>query len=254
MTALSQDNVVDLVVSEIEAMVAVCRSVDPSTPVPTCPEWDVAELIRHVGRVHRWAATMVERSSQERLGREDMDWSVPDDPTKLPDWLAEGADFVASRFRAADPSTPMWAWGWPKTAGFWPRRMVHETGVHRADAEFAAGRTPDFDPEVAADGVDELLDNLPHAVYFAPSVAELRGSGETLAFVAPDVDAAWRIELGAEGFSWVRASSADGADATLAPPSAGELLLTVYGRRPVEPGEVTGDRSILDRWITNSSI
>ena len=254
MTTVSQDNVVDLVVSEIETMVAVCRSVDPSTPVPTCPEWDVAELIRHVGRVHRWAATMVERSSQERLGREDMDWSVPDDPTKLPDWLAEGAEFVASRFRAADPSTPMWAWGWPKTAGFWPRRMVHETGVHRADAEFTTGRTPTFDPGIAADGVDELLDNLPHAAYFAPQVAELRGSGEALAFVARDVDTAWRIELGPDGFSWTRAAAGADADATLTAATAGELLLTVYGRRPVEPGEVAGDRTLVDRWIANSSI
>ena len=254
MRAVTDENVVDLVVSEIEAMVAVCRPVDPSTPVPTCPEWDLAELIRHVGRVHRWAATMVERSSQERLGREDMDFSVPEDPAKLPDWLAQGAEFVASRFRAADPATPMWAWGWPKEAGFWPRRMVHETGIHRADAELTAGRTPSFDPEVAADGVDELLDNLPHAAYFAPAVAELRGSGETLAFVAKDLETAWRIDLGADGFSWARATPASGDAEAALTATAGDLLLTLYGRRPVGPDEVTGDRSLVDRWIANSSL
>ena len=254
MPPVSHENVVDLVVSEIESMASVCRGADPVTRVPTCPDWDLAELLRHAGTVHRWAATMVERSSQERLRREDMDWAVPEDSNALPDWLAEGAEFVAERFKSADPATPMWAWGWPKTAGFWPRRMLHETGVHRADAEFALGRTPDFDPEVAADGVSELLDNLPHAAYFAPRVAELKGEGETVAFVARDLGAVWAIELGRDGFTWSRDGETEvGAAATLET-TAGELLLTLYGRRPIRPGEVTGDRTLVEKWVENSAL
>jgi uncharacterized protein (TIGR03083 family) len=254
MPSVSQENVVDLVVAEIDAMASMCRGVDPETPVPTCPEWDLAELMTHTGTVHRWAATMVERSSQQRLAREDMDWARPDDPTALADWLAEGAEFVAGRFRTADPSTPMWAWGWPKTAGFWPRRMLHETGIHAADAALAVGTRPVLDPEIAADGVSELLDNLPHAAYFAPRVADLKGSGETLAFVATDLDSGWRITLEAGGFRWVPDDRA-GADATATlETTAGGLLLTLYGRRSIGDGEVSGDRSLVERWIENSSL
>ena len=48
---------------------------------------------------------------------------------------------------------------------------------------------------MAADGVDELLANLPHAAYFAPTIANLRGDGERLAFRPIDVDLAWTIRL-----------------------------------------------------------
>lgn len=241
----------ELAAAEIRRLADLARGADPSTPVPTCPGWDLAQLLRHVGQVNRWAAAMVEQGSERRLKREELPWDDPDDPTGLPDWVAAGADRCLSVFAAADPDRAMWAWGWPKTAGFWPRRMLHETGVHRADAELALGRQPAFDAELAADGVDELLDNLPHAAYFAPKVAELRGGGEQLAFVT--ADASWAITLEPEGFRWTRGESA-GATATLGAPSAGDLLLTLYRRRPPAAGEVTGDGSLVEHWLAHSSL
>ena len=80
---LTNDRFTDLAVAEIEAMAASCAGADPSTPVPTCPGWDLAELMRHTGEIHRWAATMVEQSSQKRLKREQLDWGVPADPADL---------------------------------------------------------------------------------------------------------------------------------------------------------------------------
>jgi uncharacterized protein (TIGR03083 family) len=244
---------IDLAVAEIRRMAAVCDGAEPTTPVPTCPGWDLAELQRHVGTVNRWAAAMVERGSQRRLGRDDLDWDEPADPLGLPAWLAEGADICERAFRGADPSFEMWAWGWPKTAGFWPRRMVHESGVHRADAELALGRLPAFDDDVAADAVDELLDNLPHAAYFAPNVAELRGDGEVLAFVTPTVS--WAVPLQPDGFAWTREPDAASlADACLLARSPGELVLTLYRRRPPAPGEITGDETVVRRWLDNSAL
>src|SRR2546430_15509187 len=40
--------------------------------VPGCPDWDVATLVDHVGRIHRWAAAMGRTSATERLDRERM--------------------------------------------------------------------------------------------------------------------------------------------------------------------------------------
>jgi uncharacterized protein (TIGR03083 family) len=243
---------VDLAVAEIRRLADTCRGADPATPVPSCPGWDLAELQRHVGGVHRWAATMVERSSQERLRRDELELGIPEDPTRLPDWIAAGADFVEPRFRAADPATPMWAWGWPKNAGFWPRRMVHETAIHRADAELALGRAPSVAPDVAVDGVGELLDNLPEAAYFAPGVAELKGDGELLRLHSPE--STWLISLQPDGYSWVQDTDDPGADATLSTLTASDLLLTLYGRRPLHDSEVTGNRALLEHWLSHSTL
>jgi uncharacterized protein (TIGR03083 family) len=179
-----------------------------------------------------------------------MDWAEPEPPA-LAGWLADGAGFVEPRFRGAQPATPMWAWGWPKNAGFWPRRMIHETAIHRADAELALGRQPSIAPDVALDGVDELLDNLPQAAYFAPHVAELKGDGEILVLATDG--AAWAIPLQPDGFSWVRDDEVAG-DATLAVRSPADLLLTLYGRRAPAPGEITGKAEIVHHWLANSTL
>ena len=49
-------------------------SVDPDTPVPTCPGWTAKQLFRHVGRGNRWAAQMVAEHATE-----------PADPASVPD-------------------------------------------------------------------------------------------------------------------------------------------------------------------------
>lgn len=243
----------ELAAAEIRRLADVARGADPATPVPTCPGWDLADLLRHVGQVNRWAAAMVEQGSQRRLEREELEWDDPDDPAALPDWVAEGAERCRAVFAAADPAFEMWAWGWPKAARFWPRRMLHETGVHRADAEIALGRTPAFEAELAADGVDELLDNLPHAAYFAPAVAELKGDGEVLALATPE--ASWAITLDPDGFRGERTDGAtDGAAATLRAPTAGDLLLTLYRRHPAAPEDISGDPTIVERWLANSAL
>lgn len=245
----------ELVEQEIGRLADVTDGVDPATPVPTCEGWTIADLLQHTGEVFRWAATMVRESSPKRMRREQIEWGLPADPAAYPAWIRAGAPFVLEQFRAADPATPMWAWGWPKTAGFWPRRMVHEIGVHRADAELALGSTPEFDPSVAADGIEELLDNLPHAAYFAPNVDLLRGDGEVLALGAPG--AAWRITFLPDQFDWRPGDGADDeaapdASATVIGPTAGDLLLALYGRPAAL--EVTGDESLWDRWRANSAI
>ena len=189
MPPVSHENVVDLVVAEIEidgrrrAGVSTRRL--RSRPAPS---WDLAELLRHAGTVHRWAATMVERSSQERLGREDMDWAVPEDPARPPRLARRGR-----RLRRR-----------PVPVGRPRRRRCGRGGGRRPPASGpdgcctrpastaptpsspSAGHRPST-PRSRPTASSELLDNLPHARYFAPRVAELKGSGESLAFVASDL-------------------------------------------------------------------
>lgn len=44
---------------ENRAFAELFDGADESTPVPTCPEWTLRQLFRHVGRGDRWAAQIV---------------------------------------------------------------------------------------------------------------------------------------------------------------------------------------------------
>jgi len=48
------------------------RSADPSTPVPTCPDWTLRQLLRHVGRGNRWAAQIIADRRTEPLDPRDV--------------------------------------------------------------------------------------------------------------------------------------------------------------------------------------
>jgi uncharacterized protein (TIGR03083 family) len=240
----------DAASAEVERFAALVDGADLTTPVPTCPDWTLADLIGHTGGIHRWAAWHVANLAPARVSTSDIGIEVPDDPAALPGWLADGAEPMADVFRAADPDAEMWAWGMPKRARFWARRMLHETAVHCVDAELAMGLSPHIDAAVAADGVDELLDNLPEAGYFAPNVNELRGNGETIAFEASDVDASWQIELLADRFRWARQPTAS-ADAVGRGTASG-LLLFLYGR--ARDVELAGDVALVERFVTNAAL
>jgi len=242
---------------EIVRFADVAAGVDPQTPVPTCPGWTMGRLVRHAGSVHRWAGHMVRELSPERVPPKAITLELPDDPQAYPDWLAAGAGPLVETLRATDPDASMWAWGPDRHARFWSRRMLFETIVHRADAELAVDLEPKVDPAVAADGVDELLVNLPGAAYFAPAVAELRGSGETIHLHATDTtDAAgeWMVRLDPDGFAW---EHGHGKGTVAVRGSAADLLLLVWGRRRAddpERFEVFGDRGVLDHWVRCSAL
>lgn len=168
-----------------------------------------------------------------------------------PQWLAAGADLV-SAMRATPGDSPMWAWEADRHARFWPRRMLHETGVHHADLRLALGCDSGLDPAWAADGIDELLENLPHAAYFAPGVADLRGEG-SIHVRSTDSEAEWMIELEPEGFAW---KHAHGKATTAVRGTAGDLLALMYGRLVWDDArfETFGDTELLGRWLRDSAL
>ncbi|MGH9184314.1 MAG: maleylpyruvate isomerase family mycothiol-dependent enzyme [Acidimicrobiales bacterium] len=254
---MNHDSYCEAAISEVLRMADVVEAADPGVDVPSCPGWTLADLIRHVGRVHRWTTAMVRDVAQERYGREQLgDLAMPEDETRLAAWLRAGADPMAQAFRGADPDAPMWAWGADRFARFWPRRMLHETTVHRADAELALDLEPRIDTAIAVDGIDEFLANLSPAVAFAPAVAGLQGDGERLVFSSADGEHGWRVALDTDGFSWSRTSEQD-ADVTVTVTGLpADLLLLIYGRRTPDDARftVTGADQLLAKWLQNSAI
>ena len=116
----------------------------------------------------------------------------------------DGAAKACRTFAAAEPAAPVWAWGADQHARFWPRRMLFETAIHRIDLDLTLGREPDLPVQVAVEGIDEQLENLPFVARWNGEVGRLRGAGQTLGFTATDADASWRVRLEADGWWWDR--------------------------------------------------
>ena len=69
----------DLLEVEIARFVEFAGTAPPATRVPTCPDWDVAELLRHVGSLHRWSAYHVEHHAPARVSPSELELDLPDD-------------------------------------------------------------------------------------------------------------------------------------------------------------------------------
>lgn len=124
--------------------------------VTACPGWDVARLISHVGRVHRWAATVLRDGAEaaRHLPREPH----PENE-RLADWYRDSRDLLLRELDARDPDAEADVFTGRGTVRFWLRRQAHEVAMHRWDAQDAvsAGGAIAFEPDLAADGIDEWL-------------------------------------------------------------------------------------------------
>src|SRR5205823_4863044 len=100
-------------------------------PVPSCPDWKVADLVDHIARVHRWATQIVRDQVAERVA-----YPEPPSGVDILGWYSEGVGGLLDTLRSADPNSPAWNFtGGPQVAAFWQRRQALETAVHRWDAQ-----------------------------------------------------------------------------------------------------------------------
>jgi uncharacterized protein (TIGR03083 family) len=126
--------------------------------VPSCPDWDFEALANHLAMVYNWAGTIVEKRLGGAPSREDQPQRPADEG--IHDWLASRATRIVSVLEEIPDEAEVWNFirneiGSPS---FWWRRQMHETMIHRVDAELAAGReiTP-VAADLAADNINELL-------------------------------------------------------------------------------------------------
>jgi uncharacterized protein (TIGR03083 family) len=229
---------------------------DPAAPVPTCPEWTLAQLTAHVGFGHRWAAVIVERRAATPVPHEQVDdLRVSAGAEDRSSWLLAGARRLSHAVREAGPQAGVWTWADDQTAGFWLRRIAHDTLVHRLDAELAVGREVRLAPDCVSDLFD-MFSILPRIDDF-PALAELRGHGQTLHFHATDPglgDAGeWLARRTPSGVAWRHGHGR--GDAALRGPALD--LLLVLSRRAALDGsqvEVSGDPRLLAHWLEHSRL
>ncbi|MEU9119375.1 maleylpyruvate isomerase family mycothiol-dependent enzyme [Streptomyces sp. NPDC048506] len=260
--SLTHEQYCDQLLVETEKFREVVRHGDLSATVPTCPDWTLADLARHLGGAHRWVGTIVATRATKNVDDADIpEGSGPagEDAAALDAWLAEGVERTVAALREAGPDTEVWTWSPVQRTGFWSRRMTHETVIHRADAALTAGSAFEVPPEVAADCLEEWLQlcELPVvAERFAQRWAELFGPGHTLHFHATDtpaeLNAEWFLDLTGERLTH-RRTHEKAAVALRAPLT--DLLQVVYRRLPAdsERVEVLGERALLERWLAVAS-
>ncbi|MET1071675.1 MAG: maleylpyruvate isomerase family mycothiol-dependent enzyme, partial [Umezawaea sp.] len=149
------------IVAQTELLAAAIEGADLTAPVPSCPGWNVGQLVRHLGGGQRWSADVVRTRATEPPPDDffrDLTPYADEDPAVVAPWLTVGALALSEALSEAGPEARMWT---PLPGGtplFWARRFAHETVVHRADAVLALGQEFVLDPEVAVDTVDEWMD------------------------------------------------------------------------------------------------
>ncbi|PZT70440.1 hypothetical protein DN402_10420 [Streptomyces sp. SW4] len=259
MTHLAHDRYCDEIAHQVGRFGEVLASgADLSATVPTCPDWSLEELVRHVGQALRWVDLIVRTRAREEVPLDKVPGSEGPadrgDAAALQAWLAEAGAQVVAALREAGPDTRVWTWSGVDTSGFWARRMTHELVVHHADASLAAGLPlAPVAAEVAADAVDEWLWIVRFVQQVLPDspVQGLRLPGRSLHLHAtdtgPELNAEWLIEPAEDGVTWRRGH--EKATVALRGPLT-SVLLAFYGRLPLDaPGlEVLGDRELLEHW------
>ncbi len=221
---------------------------DLAIPVPTCPDWTLRQLLTHVGRAQRWAAAIVSQRRTEFLPfREVPDGRFPDDPAERGQWLLAGAARLIDAVGEAGGAQVWTNTGAIGPAGYWARRMAHETLVHNADGQLAVGKPVHIPADLGTDGIDEWL-----------GLAVFDGGGSALpdggslhvhaTDAEPAGSAEWVISRHGEATEVTRGHAS--ADVALTGP-AWALLLVLVRRLPPDDPQVTvhGDKDLLTAWL-----
>ncbi|HTW19408.1 MAG TPA: maleylpyruvate isomerase family mycothiol-dependent enzyme [Mycobacteriales bacterium] len=215
---MSRGEHIGYVGSEGARLVTAATAAGLDTAVPACSEWTVRDLLTHIGGIHRWAADIVGEARQgfDTAAGDAVGTGPGDD--ELAQWCTEGRLHLVETLRCApaDLACAVFSKSRPPTE-FWCRRQAHETAIHRADAEQAAGIAPAFDTEFALDGIDEIV------TVFG---GRKKGMAESSVRLEPTDGAPIWLDLGADG---ARIVDSGPVDVTLTG-SAAQIYLRLWNR------------------------
>jgi uncharacterized protein (TIGR03083 family) len=244
--------------SESARFAEVMHQVQPTAPVPSCPDWNADDLLWHLAEVQWFWATVV----REKLTGSQVDQRTPERPSgraALFAFFERASHDLGEILAATPPEAPAWTWSQAQTVGFIRRRQAHEALIHRIDAELTADDRTSMDPKLSADGVDEALrvmyGGTPEWGRFEPERAR------TLRLRTSDTGDSWLVTLGlfvgtdpADGTAYrepdINAAGSDPGTPAMAAISgyAGDLDCWLWHRPPVGPVELSGDQDVLGRF------
>ena len=124
---------------------------DPERLVPQYPGWSLTDLVSHTASIHGRTALICRELPTERISAPRLPEAA--DPI---DWFDETLEDMLAVLTEVDPTKGCWGFGPDPNLGFWERRMVIETGVHRWDAYQAFGEEDRLLDVVARSGLEEF--------------------------------------------------------------------------------------------------
>ena len=240
---LSTDQRIDAIEREAGRIIGLATPSNLQRPVPSCPGWELLDVVRHLGRVYNWAGTIVEGQLQERPERSSL-MGQPEGRSAV-DWLSDRLDFLTTALRRTPAGALMWNFGErsPAAGDWWARRQANETVIHRVDAELAAGAEIEpVEAELAADIAEELLE-LQRFSRVDPSVLA-HADGIWLHLHATDAEGAeWTIDTASRTFTRAHMKS----DVALRGP-AFALARWLFGRQSIGELETFGNLEAAESW------
>ena len=211
-------------------------AVDLDKPVPTCPGWTVRDAVEHTAVVYAHKATIIE----DALTEPPRPWPPEFGYSDLLEFYDEQLHRVIEALRTRDPAAHVLTWYEPEqNIGFWVRRMMQETVIHRADVESAFGSPTPVDNAVAVDGIDELVERM--LCYDLEAYAEVPGSGQRIAITAGGSH--WTVTLGDKEPTFQRTASTNVDAALSGAPS--DVLLALWNRLSYDAVTTSGDPDAL---------
>jgi len=239
---MTHDQYVELLATNAAALTASARSTPIDAPVPSCPEWDVHALLRHIGIHHRWVNANIHQAPEAGMVAFKAVERAPAGEDAI-DWVDVGVAALARDLRTVRPERACWTWVDEQTTGWWARRTALETVVHRWDMQNAAGATEAFDPATAVDGIDEYLTITP----FRYRGGQPEAAGQAIHVHATDAPGEWVLHLDPDGVTVTREHAK--GDVAVRGPAYG-LFLTLIGRAPASASgvDVLGDGELFERW------
>lgn len=238
-----------LLADEGSRFIAAIKRGDLDATVPSCPGWTLRELVQHTGGIQRWATRLVSERRAEPIAEEleavAGGWPADEDVAA---WFRAGHALLVDALRSAPDDLECWTFlRAASPLEFWTRRQLHETTMHRVDAELSSGSVTEVDAAHAMDGIDELLTG-----FLPRRSSKLRpDTTRTIAVQPSDIDDAWLVTAGPDGATTERVGS--DADVVVRG-SAADLYLLVWNRRALDGLDVTGDASLLDLWRSSVQV
>jgi uncharacterized protein (TIGR03083 family) len=222
---------------------AAAAAPDLDARVPTCPDWTLSDLVRHLGTGRRaWAATVAAGPAATAKAAPRDASEPPREREALAAWLTASTRELLDALREAGPDRGCWTW-WstsqsPQTCRAVARHQLQEIAVHTYDAQLTAGAPRPLPDEVALDGAEEFLTTC------CANTTPWPHQPAALDFHTTE-GRSWRLDLSPSGARVTRLTG--GAPEAPSPPTvsargtAGDVVLVLYGRLPLTALHLEGD-------------
>jgi uncharacterized protein (TIGR03083 family) len=242
--------------TESARFAACLASADRAQRVAACPDWNAADLLWHLTEVQLFWGTIVRDRLDDPSAAEAATPARPDDFDALLALFDDASGALLDAVTTTPGETEVWTWANDHRVSFVRRRQAHEALIHRLDAEILLGDRTGFDPELASDGVDEVL-RIMHGDL--PSWATFTPDGVVGTVKTTDTQATWSLVLGRFAGTSPNTGNLYDMDSLVVddapgqPPSftvragAADLDAWLWGRPPVEAVDVEGDRAAFGR-------